>query len=1152
MIGNWLYFNPRKSEPKVIDVEMAYNYTNYDPYVTILTYVYGDIVTYFGGLFRANGAVAINENPSNTVAKWDRVGDSYQEETSILSFDSEFRYAFNVIKSAPKDRIIHNFGTDTKINYNKLRGKMLRFTHRYKYFDNSYSTFSAFSDVTLPEWDEVYDGETPGEIPQLNNYLTLSFSPHSGALIKSIEIYFQEIGESWKRCQIINRQEQELIDNLYELFTVDFYNDDAYEVYANPTDIEKVYDSVPKLADSEEIINKNILCYGGVTEGFDNLPKEDIDVVLTPVIETLSVPLAVAALVRNNIPGDITSGENYMYVYYYKRISFDWFIPGNPGMPVATDYYYFRVTTYGLLGFSYRFELQPAHLVSATTLTNAVSAAMVSIGMLNVFPNLVDNYVEIRFYTAPWYPLIFKSEFYTPGVETTALTKDRGFKTGALHPFCLFYYDDSLRRWDAQVSKISEDASDVVNNFTYNGTTVYVPMFNEMTPVPADTARRWTIDWEVNHLPPVGAKYWRWGYAGNGLCSHFVQYIVEGMAQGADEYAHMLKINIRPLNTIKNTTENTWNQLPQTNIDAYTFVEGDRIRFLTETPDDITAHNTRFGDIVTGVYDYEIILQDTTDPNYIYVQYFNYAAVGANGFGENTLVEIYTPIKHTEVREYYEFGDLMPIVEDSAGVLVHGGKDLLHYQDTVTGAPAMGTFGYGDVYHIYRTPSKPLCTFAGDDTIGAFHESMSWSDFYRSDDWDKGKIGFETNFNERYLNIVRFSNPYLQNTQINGLPTFEPNSYKELNDVFGNIVAIYENGDTLKVYQERKSSSIMIGRTEYTDATGNTTVAISSSTLGAIRYSPSNFSTIFPESIARNNKFIYGFDIYNGVMWRDSVNGIFPISGRWAEAGVDADYKMATYFKDKSKALLVSGIDHCSVMSVWDEEFKNLHVVFKDNVHEENNETIVFHEPSNRWICFESLDQTPLGGYNVILELTYDIVKGFVGGLNYDFDEDTRFAIFDLVTGGGVNTAPGFTAGQTLTLTAYPPTSVTITVDYTMVNDETLELVAYPPTDVHISGLSVLPISMTWQAWQYDVGEKKDGVITTSETDAYLYSMPSWMGMQRITGVVLSEGSIVSNGEVLYIYPASINDTGIVRHDWIRFKNGSYDDMCQIEVTQLI
>jgi len=109
-------------------------------------------------------------------------------------------------------------------------------------------------------------------------------------------------------------------------------------------------------------------------------------------------------------------------------------------------------------------------------------------------------------------PTVSVSRFYTPAATAATLSKYRGFKTGAFHPFCIFYYDENLRRWDSQTSKISENTL----GYTYEGTTVYIPMFSELSP-PVGMDSRWIINWTVNHLPPVGAKYWRWGYAGNTL-----------------------------------------------------------------------------------------------------------------------------------------------------------------------------------------------------------------------------------------------------------------------------------------------------------------------------------------------------------------------------------------------------------------------------------------------------------------------------------------------------------------------------------------------------------------------------------------------------------------------------------------------------------
>jgi len=69
----------------------------------------------------------------------------------------------------------------------------------------------------------------------------------------------------------------------------------------------------------------------------------------------------------------------------------------------------------------------------------------------------------------------------------------------------------------------------------------------------------------------------------------------------------------------------------------------------------------------------EIIKQDV-DNDTIYVQKFGHAAIG---IGECTLVEIYTPLKETSKEIFYEFGSLMPIIEDSLGVLVHGGSEII-------------------------------------------------------------------------------------------------------------------------------------------------------------------------------------------------------------------------------------------------------------------------------------------------------------------------------------------------------------------------------------------------------------------------------------------------------------------------------------------
>lgn len=1008
MIESWLFYNPVTSEPRMIDVTMAYNYTFYPVYDdTDLSFsaVLGDIYTYKGGLFVANTTITSGQDPVNNATKWDRIGDSYQDESTITV--SEFSKAFFAIKVPPVDRLTYAYASDTTVNNNQVRGKVFRFCHRYQYFDDSYSVCSAHSDITRPVDNEVYNGEKAGN-DNVNNYIKIFLSLYSASLVKNIEILFQEIGGDWKRMAVINRQDQSLLDTIN--YTYNFYNNGSY-----PTIVQTIpyiiYDAVPRLASAQEIINKNVLCFAGCTEGFNNTDADLIDVTLTPEMVAIDLNYTESVLKRDNIvENDVTYSASYddlseRWLYTTTIFIGDW---------------------YSTLqnGDVYRSVIDGRESTLILTSSNLVSASALATAIVSVLTNATTSGDNIEIIYNAGNAIVTLSRIFEPTSVLSSLTKKGTFKSGAYHPFCRFYYDEALRRGDAQVN-------DDMN--------VYVPSINEYSPPVTTTEYRWQINWVVEDAPPSWAKYWKWGYAGNRRTSKFVQYIISEIGDGSAVVNNSVYVDITPLQTIRTTTTTNWNNYPNSVIPEYYFTEGDRIRFMTQATTPASTDIT-FGDVVDGIYDFEILSLDETT-NKIYVQDFDYATAQ---FGENTLVEIYTPLKSADALDstatltYYEFGNLMPIIKDADGNSVHGGQSQ---DQSLTASPvaAKGIFEYGDAYVILRTPSKPFSTlFSTGPTSGDFHESMGWSDFYTSDDWDRGKLGLESSIGEVTLNIIRFSNVYLQNTQVNGITTFEANNYKELNDTYGKIVSIVEVGSTLKVYQEKKAASVGIGRVEYQDSSGNITTVGANSVLGTVRYSTTNYGTIFPESIVKNNRYVYGFDPYNGVVWRDAANGIFPISGQYEGT---KNGKMVTYFKNKSKAILTSGVDHCNVFFVWDEEFKMLYVVFKDLVDKTNNDTVVFHEPSDRWITLTEMDYTPVGGFNEMLELTYEVVKGFENGIGYEFDEETRFTKFNI--GGGLGTS----ASINLAVSAMQMSISLPAVVVTIVNCPDIPVIAYA-TDV--------------------------------------------------------------------------------------------------------
>ena len=1176
VLGDWLYINPRESEPKMLHIEMLLNHTKalkgldrYSIYDETLDYLYGDKVAYFGGIFLATTTVAVGETPITDTDKWERIDNCYSDDTQLY-FDSEFRYAFNVIKQPPLYSPVCVYDYDEERPVSNINNLVFRFTHRYKYFNGSYSTYSAFSDVTLPINSEYYNGEINS---YASNFIKVNIPLPSPSLVKEIEVVFQSIGELvWKRAKIINRQDIELISETDYVFR--FYNDESYLV-VDDTDVIRVHDSVPLKANSQEIINKNILCYGGCTEGFYNVDKNLIDVTLLPILVGFTTPTTLGTLRRDNIhSGDITYDTTYTLIgresYTTQIVTIDFGVWYADAGILAGDIYSLMIdinTRRTGTGFSeHSYTIQAADVLSINAFMTAIAGFIgTNYTSYTVITDLINQ--EIRIENTSRDIKIIESKFYFPGVGVNPLLYKRpGHKTGAWHPYCLFYYDDNLRRWDAQTSKenisaadsgtipliplLNEDGTPLLNEdgsplyasggsilggagfeeYEMKGTKVYIPMFNEVSPVPATTANRWIVNWGVGHLPPEGAKYWRWGRAKNSLCSEFVQYIIEGITDGVDQEDNMTIIDITPLQTLRDVDdiEVTWNEFPNSIINPYSYTKGDRVRFITEDKD-----GSDLGLVIDGVYDFEIIKQ-SEDGNSIYIQQFAWAGI----VGDSSLIEIYSPQNVNTATEYFEYGEIFPIITDSSGVLVHGGST--QDQDSGLGLPATGTFDSGDVYHILRTPSRPI-----NGTTGYFHESQWWSDFYESDDWGRGKSGYETTFGKRYLNIVRYSDQYLQNTEINGLSTFRGMNYIELNDIFGDIMRIIEIGDTLKVYQRKKPSSVPIGRTQYFDAAGNANVEVQSDRVfGAVNYSNTDYGTEFPESISLNNRYVYGFDIYNGVMWRDAANGLFPISGRWQTSDGAGDYKMETYFKDKAKALLVSGIEGVNVLTVWDERHHNLYVIFKDIVTSANNDAVVFHEPSNRWICFTEMDQTKEEGWNMPIELDYWITKGFDGGIGYLFDEDTRFATFHVVASASIR---DFASRQNMTMELFTP-SATSSCDAPL-DRSNLTITPLTPSSVS-SYVWINEASLSWLYDEYGKPHRKTTLVNCFPSPARLTAIPSWISVARIHYNELGLNDLIYDGDVINIWPKEENLGNVKTDNPLTIGNIGYTDTDSVLLSQ--
>ncbi len=248
------------------------------------------------------------------------------------------------------------------------------------------------------------------------------------------------------------------------------------------------------------------------------------------------------------------------------------------------------------------------------------------------------------------------------------------------------------------------------------------------------------------------------------------------------------------------------------------------------------------------------------------------------------------------------------------------------------GGDNLGWFTMGDFDHnIYQTGDPTLLT----SVSGRFIPEL------------------ENTEQKVYQNIL-YSDRYFDNTQINGINSFQFESQESMDDTFGEINGILKMGQVLKVYQENKVTSIYLNKTEFYDASGRGAITAKSDTFLSSKVpSFENYGTQHPFSILKTKRYSYFYDSNNGVFVRDSANGMFPISGRYSTYDRDVDYKMDKFFKDLSEGIIQNQIrkDDLRVWTVFD-ELNDLIIIFFYTSEALPLNQVGFHEPSNRWISF--------------------------------------------------------------------------------------------------------------------------------------------------------------------------------------------------------
>lgn len=303
---------------------------------------------------------------------------------------------------------------------------------------------------------------------------------------------------------------------------------------------------------------------------------------------------------------------------------------------------------------------------------------------------------------------------------------------------------------------------------------------------------------------------------------------------------------------------------------------------------------------------------------------------------QQCFVEIYNPITRSDIEFYYDVGEVYEITDPGEPTRALSDADI--------------TINEGDSYFIFRKRATSPFSQAGEgyyrkeemkvESYNLFDEGFSTT----NSDIGKSYVEVPDERQVRKKTAIRFSDPYVQDSNVNGLSTFQSSNQEQISEELGRITKLQTaadtqaEGDVMLAVHESNISSLYIGIALIKDNSGQELFASTDKVIGSIRTLRGGFGSINPESIIQENGVVRGWDMYKGVVWRYAADGLSEIT-----------YNMKGYFYGKAKDLIsISG----SRVYGGHNHFRDLYVLTFDDG--STKETIAFNEKWNRWISFYS------------------------------------------------------------------------------------------------------------------------------------------------------------------------------------------------------
>ena len=255
-------------------------------------------------------------------------------------------------------------------------------------------------------------------------------------------------------------------------------------------------------------------------------------------------------------------------------------------------------------------------------------------------------------------------------------------------------------------------------------------------------------------------------------------------------------------------------------------------------------------------------------------------------WGKHCVVEIVSPRK-TPQQVYYEVGESHKVGNYRGSFNSNHGPDIyLECADTYLKTTSCNGAIYDGNWNDTASPQEW-------GYINLELESQSVSDFFSSEDWDRGRphIYFEGSAEVNVFNGLTYSDPYSQDSSILTLSSFNTSlaNFDNLDNRYGAIEYIGNYNDDLVAIQENKLCLVGLSKNLLEYSSGDAGVAVSTNAVGSKRYSAGDYGTGgHPEAVLIQDNNVYFVDESRQAVCALTGGQLVPIS-----------YKgMSSFFED--------------------------------------------------------------------------------------------------------------------------------------------------------------------------------------------------------------------------------------------------------------